>query len=112
MGFQDLRSFNLAMLAKQGWKLLQEDGSFIYRCFKSKYFPRCNFFGSLRHPKSLFCVEKLNGSLTNSEERVLEGGKWLNHSSYAGQVDPEPPNKYDNSSISIRGMGVESVGSN
>ena len=51
MGFQDLRSFNLAMLAKQGWKLLQEDGSLIYRCFKSKYFPRCNFFGSLRYPK-------------------------------------------------------------
>ena len=35
-------------------------------------------------------MEKLNDSLTNYEERVLEGGKWLNNSSYARQVDPEP----------------------
>lgn len=27
MGFHDLRAFNLAMLMKQGWRLLQEDDS-------------------------------------------------------------------------------------
>ena len=57
-------------------------------------------------------MEKLNGSITNIEERVLlEGGKWLNNSSYVGQVDPESSNKYRNSSTSTRGMGVASVGS-
>ena len=43
MWFRDLRNFDLAMLAKQGWRLRQDQGSLLYGCFKARYFPRCNF---------------------------------------------------------------------
>ena len=43
MGFKDLRSFNLAMLAKQGWRWLQDKSFLLNSCFKAKYFPRCDF---------------------------------------------------------------------
>ena len=38
MGFKDLKAFNLAPLAKQGWRIQQNPSSLIHRVFKAKYF--------------------------------------------------------------------------
>ena len=37
MGFRDLQAFNLAMLAKQGWRLHEEPSSLMARLYKAKY---------------------------------------------------------------------------
>ena len=39
MGFRDLKFFNMALLAKQGWRLLQQPQSLIFRIFKGQIFP-------------------------------------------------------------------------
>jgi hypothetical protein len=39
MGFRDLHSFNMAMLAKQVWRLLSEPESFCARFVRAKYYP-------------------------------------------------------------------------
>lgn len=39
MGFRDLHSFNLAMLAKQVWRLLCEPESLCARLLRAKYYP-------------------------------------------------------------------------
>ena len=54
MGFQDIRSFNLAMLAKQGWRMLQDLNSLLSRCFMAKYFPRCSFMEAADCPNSSY----------------------------------------------------------
>lgn len=54
MGFHDIRLFNLAMLAKQRWRLLQEKNSLLYGCFKVKYFPRCSFLEARDVPNSSY----------------------------------------------------------
>ena len=54
MGFRDLRSFNLAMLAKQGWRFIQEPDSLMYQCFKARYFPRSKFMEALDSPNSSY----------------------------------------------------------
>ena len=59
MGFRDLRNFNLAMLAKQGWRLLQEKDSLLYGCFKAKYFPRSCFLEAVDIPNSSYVWKSL-----------------------------------------------------
>ncbi|XP_075645269.1 putative mitochondrial protein AtMg00310 [Castanea sativa] len=54
MGFQDLKAFNLAMLAKQGWRLLQNQDSLVFKCLKARYFPRCTFLEAVNSPNSSF----------------------------------------------------------
>ena len=43
MGFQQLKQFNLALLAKQGWRLQVMHDSLVYRLFKARYFPHTDF---------------------------------------------------------------------
>ena len=59
MGFRDIRCFNLAMLAKQGWRLLQDTESLLYRCFKARYFPRSNFLEATDVPNSSYVWKSL-----------------------------------------------------
>jgi hypothetical protein len=42
LGFRDLYTFNLAMLAKQGWRLIQAPDSLCARVLRAKYFPDGN----------------------------------------------------------------------
>lgn len=42
LGFKDLRCFNLVLLAKQGWRLIQRPESLVTKIFKARYFPGNN----------------------------------------------------------------------
>jgi hypothetical protein len=44
LGYKDLYMFNLAMLAKQGWRLLTNPDSLCARVMKAKYYPDCSIF--------------------------------------------------------------------
>lgn len=43
MGFRDLDCFNQALLAKQGWKLVNQPDSLMARFIKSRYYPQSSF---------------------------------------------------------------------
>jgi hypothetical protein len=44
MGFRDFRSFNLAMIAKQGWNIMTKPHSLVSKIFKARYFPKSSLF--------------------------------------------------------------------
>ena len=54
MGFRDINAFNLAMLAKQVWRLIHNTYSLFYRVYKARYFPRCSFMEAKFGNNSLF----------------------------------------------------------
>ncbi|XP_019200084.1 PREDICTED: uncharacterized protein LOC109193683 [Ipomoea nil] len=43
MGFRKIREFNLAMLEKQAWRLIDHSSSLLSRTYKAKYYPNCTF---------------------------------------------------------------------
>ena len=47
MGFRNFRSFNLAILAKQGWRMLHEPESLMAKTLKARYFPRKNVLAAM-----------------------------------------------------------------
>ncbi|XP_060969090.1 uncharacterized protein LOC133036597 [Cannabis sativa] len=42
-GFRNIRDFNLAMLGKQGWRLLTNNSSLVARVFKARYYSQSSF---------------------------------------------------------------------
>lgn len=57
LGFKKISTFNLAILAKQGWRLSQNESSLLHRLYKAKYFPSISFFYSPlgRNPSYAWC---------------------------------------------------------
>ena len=72
MGFRDLKNFNLAMLAKQGWRLIQEKDSLLYKFFKARYFPRTNFLDASNAPNCSYVWK----SLMSAQPILKQGCCW------------------------------------
>ena len=72
MGFRDFHAFNLAMLAKQAWRLVTGTHSLFYRVYKARYFPRCSFMkAELGHNPSFVWR-----SLLAARDLIREGSIW------------------------------------
>jgi hypothetical protein len=72
LGFRDLIKFNAALLAKQGWRLTNNDMSLFYRVFKSKYFPDCSWLEENPKQRGSYAWQ----SIMSSRHVVLKGSRW------------------------------------
>ncbi|KAL0004508.1 hypothetical protein SO802_012069 [Lithocarpus litseifolius] len=72
LGFKNLKLFNKALLAKQGWHLQMGGESLVYRVLKAKYFPMRDFIHtSIGHNPSYTWR-----SLISAQNLVIEGMQW------------------------------------
>ncbi|XP_057787364.1 uncharacterized protein LOC131004671 [Salvia miltiorrhiza] len=72
LGFRDLSLFNRAMLAKQVWRIIQNDSSLLARSLKARYFPRTDILlASRAHNPSYIWTSLLAG-----RDLLNEGVAW------------------------------------
>ena len=72
MGFKDLKAFNLSLLAKQGWQLLQNQNTLFHQVFKAKYFEHSTFLRAELGNQPSFAWK----SIMAAKEIVVEGARW------------------------------------
>ncbi|CAH9094369.1 unnamed protein product [Cuscuta europaea] len=83
LGFRKLREFNLAMLAKHGWKLATHSRSLMSRILKYRYFAKTDFLNTqLGSIHSFIWQSILETKVKNNIIRKVGNGKsiqvWAN----------------------------------
>jgi hypothetical protein len=73
MGFRDFQAFNMAMVAKRGWRLIQNPGSLVARILKARYFPKSSFINSNLGNNPSYAWK----SLWKSREVLRKGCRWV-----------------------------------
>lgn len=46
LGFRKLQDFNVALLGKQGWRLIDKPGTLVERVYKARYYPEGSFMSA------------------------------------------------------------------
>ena len=88
MGLHDLQAFNLAMLAKQGWRMLFNPSSLMTRLYKAKYFPNGDILNASLGNQLSYALKSIHKSLEflkhgtkcrvgNGEKIHICNDKWL-----------------------------------
>ena len=73
MGFRDIHAFNLAMLAKQAWRLIQGGPSLFARVYKARYFPNSSFMVADLGANPSFVWR----SLLEARDLIRAGTTWI-----------------------------------
>lgn len=72
IGFRDIEAYNLALLAKQCWRLLNNESSLLFLLLKVKYFNKSSLVGVRVHSTASFTWK----SLMASKEVLMERLAW------------------------------------
>jgi hypothetical protein len=72
LGFRDVHCFNRALLAKQGWRLLQDPNSLAGKIIKAKYFPHCTFLEAQKGTRGSYAWS----SIFSARALLIEGLIW------------------------------------
>ena len=104
MGFRDLHSFNLAMLAKQIWRICSNPDSLCARILKAKYFPNCSILQAGPKAGSSFTWQSLVAAIpTFKRGYIWRIGTGENVNIWS---DPWIPSSPDRKVISPRGLSI------
>jgi hypothetical protein len=71
LGFRDLHAFNLAMLAKQAWRLLQNPSSLCAQVLAAKYFPGNSMLHATPEPGISYAWRSISKGIQLLKEGII-----------------------------------------
>lgn len=71
MGFRIIKNFNLVLLAKQGWRLIQNPSSLTVKVLKATYFPQRDFFNEKFGSKASYVWRSILATRQLLEEHLI-----------------------------------------
>jgi hypothetical protein len=104
MGFRDFHSFNLAMLAKQAWRLINDPQSLCARVLGAKYYPQGDIMKARPKAGSSFTWQSTLAGLTTFKHGYI----WRVGDGESIKIwdDPWIPSSLDGRIISPRGASI------
>ncbi|KAL6206777.1 hypothetical protein ACLB2K_024023 [Fragaria x ananassa] len=107
IGFRDLHAHNLALLSKQGWRLVKNPSSLLGRLYKVRYFPNSDFWLA-PIPSSPSASWK---GIFEARDLLVNGTRWQfrDGSSVHAWEDPWLPRDRDFRPLSRRSMRLSMV---
>lgn len=72
LSIKKLNTFNMALLAKQDWRIQQQEQSLLHRLYKARYFPNKSFFESHLGPNPSFAWR----GIWKSKQWIEKGCIW------------------------------------
>lgn len=102
LGFQDLKAFNLALLAKQGWCLQTKPNSLVHQVLEARYFPQIDFLHAEVGSRPSYAWHSILSTQTvvktsyrwqvgNGESIAIWTDHWLPRPSTFRVLSPPPP---------------------
>ncbi|XP_056844909.1 uncharacterized mitochondrial protein AtMg00310-like [Raphanus sativus] len=73
LGIRDMEMFNLALVAKQGWRIIRNPSSLMARVMKAKYFRHTDFLQAPTYKNSSYAWR----SILQARRLIQEGTKWI-----------------------------------
>ncbi|XP_008242862.1 PREDICTED: uncharacterized protein LOC103341160 [Prunus mume] len=103
LGFRDLTEFNLALLAKQSWRIISTPNALWVRILKARYYPDCEFKDAvLGHRPSWIWTSILEGrdalmgrarvQIINGADTNIWGDNWIPDNGIITPITHVPPN--------------------
>ena len=72
LGFRELQKFNIALLAKQFWRLMNCKDSLLFKVFSPKFFPTRNILEASEKTRGSFAWR----SIMQAKDLILAGSSW------------------------------------
>ncbi|KAF5470852.1 hypothetical protein F2P56_011340 [Juglans regia] len=72
MGFKELETFNMAMLAKQAWRLLQNKESLFHKLYAARYFSNGDLLAASLGGNASYAWR----GIWEAKNLLVKGGRW------------------------------------